>query len=68
MMMISADVYRTATLMIREYGEFAPAGAFIKADQLRDAGDVQGREVWLRIARAAEELLSEDRPQDSVVH
>ncbi len=67
-MMISAEVYRTATLMIEEYGEFAPAGAFIKADQLRDAGDSAGREVWLRIARAAEELLSEDRPQDSVLH
>ncbi len=67
-MLISADVYRTATLMIQEYGEFAPAGAFIKADQLRDAGDTAGREVWLRIARAAEELLSEERPENSVVH
>jgi len=54
--------------MIQEYGEFAPAGAFIKADQLRDAGDIAGREIWLRIARAAEELLSEDRPQNSVLH
>ncbi|MDP4795572.1 MAG: hypothetical protein NWR87_01550 [Rhodospirillales bacterium] len=54
--------------MIKEYGEFAPAGAFIKADQLRDAGDQIGRDVWLRIARAAEELLSEERPVNSVMH
>lgn len=54
--------------MIEEYGEFAPAGAFIKADQLRDAGDAAGREVWLRIARAAEELLSDERPQNCVMH
>ncbi|MEX2311278.1 MAG: hypothetical protein WD624_02375 [Rhodospirillales bacterium] len=67
-MTLSADVYRTATLMIQEYGEFAPAGAFIKADQLRDIGDQIGRDVWLRIARAAEELLSDERPADSVLH
>ena len=67
-MTLSADVYRTATLMIKEYGEFAPAGAFIKADQLRDVGDQIGRDVWLRIARAAEELLSEERPVNCVMH
>lgn len=67
-MTLSPAVYKTATLMIQEYGEFAPAGAFIKADQLRDASDIAGREIWLRIARAAEELLSEDRPQNSVLH
>lgn len=67
-MLLSAEVYKTATLMIQEYGEFAPAGAFIKADQLRDAGDTTGREVWLQIARAAEELLSEERPQNCVMH
>lgn len=54
--------------MIQEYGEFAPAGAFIKADQLRDVGDQIGRDVWLRIARAAEELLSEERPVNCVMH
>ena len=67
-MTLSAEVSKTATLMIQEYGEFAPAGAFIKADQLRDAGDAAGREIWLKIARAAEELLSDERPQNCVMH
>lgn len=67
-MMLSAEVYRTATLLIREYGELAPAGAFIKADQLRDKGDMQGEDIWRKVARAAEELLSEERPANSVVH
>ncbi|MEQ8321370.1 MAG: hypothetical protein RH946_13965 [Rhodospirillales bacterium] len=67
-MTLSAEVYKTATLMIQEYGEFAPAGAFIKADQLRDAGDAAGREIWLKIARAAEELLSDERPVNCVMH
>jgi hypothetical protein len=67
-MNLSPEVYRTATLMIAEYGELAPAGAFIKADQLSDAGDEKGRDVWLRVAKAVEELLSDERPSDSVVH
>lgn len=67
-MMLSAEVYRTATLLIREYGELAPAGAFIKADQLRDKGDMQGEDIWRKVARAAEELLSEERPANSVIH
>ena len=64
----SADVYRTATLLIEEYGELAPAGAFIKADQFRDKGDARGEDIWLRIAKAAEELLSHERPTDCVLH
>ena len=67
-MNLSPEVDRTATLMIDEYGELAPAGAFIKADQLSDAGDEKGRDVWLRVAKAVEELLSDERPNDSVVH
>lgn len=67
-MNLSPEVYRTATLMIAEYGELAPAGAFIKADQLSDAGDEKGRDVWLRVAKAVEELLSDERPNNSVVH
>ncbi len=67
-MNLSPEVYRTATLMIAEYGELAPAGAFIKADQLSDAGDEQGRDVWLRVAKAVEELLSDKCPNGSIVH
>ena len=67
-MSLPAEVYRTATLLVTEYGELAPAGAFIKADQLRDRGDVQGREMWLKIAKAAQDLLSETRPANSILH
>lgn len=67
-MVLSAEVYRTAKLLIEEYGELAPAGAFIKADQLRDKGDMSGEDVWLKVAKAAEFLLSEQRPENSVMH
>ena len=38
------------------------------ANELLDAGDVDGRGVWIRIMKAIEELLSEERPDDAEVH
>ena len=32
------------------------------------AGDMEGEAVWLRIVKAIEELLSEERPDDAEVH
>ncbi len=32
------------------------------ADAMRDKGDLDGYAVWKRIAKAAEELLSKERP------
>ena len=57
-----SEIYRTANLLIQEYGDMAPPAAFIRADQLQERGDLAGRRVWLRIARAAEGLLSEKVP------
>ena len=63
-----SDIYRTANLLIQKYGEMAPPAAFIRADQLFDKGDISGRRVWLRIARVAEDLLSEKRPANVSIH
>ena len=57
-----SDFDRTANLLIQQSGEMAPPAAFIRADQLQERGDLSGRRVWLRIARAAEGLLSEKVP------
>ena len=54
--------------MIEEYGEMAPVGANIRADQLRDRNDLTGRAVWLKIARAAEDILCEVRPKNAKLH
>lgn len=62
------DVYRTANLLICKYGEMAPMGAIIKAESLMEAGDAMGRTLWIKVAKAAEELLSEDRPGGATVH
>ena len=62
------DIYRTANLLIEEYGEMAAPAAFIRADQLFERGDMPGRKVWLRIAKVTEDLLSEQPPSGALIH
>ncbi len=40
----------------------------MRADELMGDGDMEGEAVWLRIVKAVEELLSEERPEDAEVH
>ena len=42
--------------------------AAMRADECLAAGDMEGEAVWLRIVKAIEELLSEERPGDAEVH
>jgi hypothetical protein len=50
------DIYRAANLLIERHG----ADAVVEADQLLDLmldrGDMDGRQVWLRIRRAIVQL------------
>lgn len=64
----SSEVYKTATLLIDEYGEFAQTGAFIKADEMADKGDLVAHKTWLQVAKIVEDLLSTERPKNSVMH
>jgi len=67
-MATDSEILRTANLLVEQYGEMAPAGAKIKADQLNANGDDAGRKVWLRIAKATEDLLATERPTSSTLH
>ncbi len=62
------DIYRSANELIKRYGDAADIEAAMRADELMEAGDMDGRAVWLRIIKAIEELLSEERPDDAEVH
>ncbi len=62
------DIYRSANELIEQHGEDAPILAAMRADELMETGDMEGRAVWLRIVKAIEELLSEERPDDAEVH
>ncbi|MBL6959347.1 MAG: hypothetical protein ISR52_10230 [Rhodospirillales bacterium] len=64
----SSTIYRVANLLVTEYGEMASIGAIIKADALRDEGNSEGSRLWLKIARVAEELLSDTVPDSAQIH
>ncbi len=51
------DIYRSAKLLIDQHGADALIEAALKADELMDAGDIDGRATWLRIRKAVLELL-----------
>jgi hypothetical protein len=68
-MQMTTDIYRTANLLIEAYGEMAPVGAAIKADQCLQTGDSDGRQAWLRVARCVEELMANDSvPAGAVIN
>ncbi len=67
-MIADLDIYRSANELIKQHGEAADIEAAMRADELMDAGDMDGEAVWLRIVKAIEELLSEERPEDAEVH
>ena len=62
------DIYRTASILIREHGEDAAIHAAMRADELLDRGDLDGSAVWRKVKRAVEELLREAAREDETVH
>ncbi len=62
------DIYRSANELIKQFGDAADIEAAMRADELMNAGDMEGEAVWLRIVKAIEELLSEERPEGEKVH
>ncbi len=62
------DIYRSASELIKQHGDAADIEAAMRADLCLAAGDMDGEAVWLRIVKAIEKLLSEERPDDAEVH
>ena len=50
------DLWRAAKLLVDRYGEGACVEAAMRADDMLDQGDREGRAVWLRILEAIREL------------
>jgi hypothetical protein len=50
------DIYRSAKLLIDQYGDGASLHAANRCDEMLDAGDLDGRAVWSRIYEAVLEL------------
>lgn len=50
------DVFRTAKLLMDQHGEDAAIHATIRADEMLDRGDMDGKAVWTSVVRAIEVL------------
>ncbi len=62
------DIYRSAKLLIDQHGEDAATFAAMQANKRAEAGDREGRRVWLRVVRAIEELQRTRPRRDEPTH
>ena len=62
------DIYRSANVLIKQHGDEAPIHAAMRADELLEAGDMDGKAVWVRIMKAVEELLSDKQADGAAFH
>jgi len=62
------DIYRSANELIKLHGDDATIHAAMRADELLEAGDLDGQAVWKRIIKAVDELLSKERPEGESLH
>jgi len=60
------DIYRSAKLLIDQFGDDAPIEVAMRADALLENGDLDGVAVWKRVLRAIEDLTS--NAPDGTVH
>ncbi len=49
------DIFRTASILIREHGDEADLVAAQRADSFLEASDVDGSAVWRRVLKALPE-------------
>ncbi len=61
------DIYRTARLLVDEHVEEASIEAAMRADKRLEAGDLDGRAVWLKVLRAVKELQATSRPDHATI-
>ena len=61
------DIYRSANVLVKQHRQDATLEAAQRADAMLEAGDMDGPAVWLRIVKAVEELLSQERPKGAAL-
>ncbi len=62
------DIWRSAQVLVKRHGQDAPIHAAMRADELLEAGDLDGATVWKRILRAVEELQGTEPKPGQAVH
>ena len=59
------EIWQAANIMIKRFGKEAAIQAALRADELLDAGDVDGAATWRAIIRAIDQL-QQDKPTGGV--
>ncbi len=62
------DIYRSAQVLVKRHGQDAPIHAAMRADELLEAGDLDGYAAWKRILQAVEELQGTAPKPGEAVH
>lgn len=55
-MISDLDIWRSATELIKQFGDTADIEAAARADEFFSKGDFAGQRTWLRILNAIDEL------------
>jgi hypothetical protein len=67
-MTFDLDIYRTASVLIREHGDEADFVAAQRADSFLEDGDVDGCSVWKRVFQAIKEIQRQEPREDEAVN
>ena len=59
-MVSEIDIYRSASVLIKRYGDRADLFALAQARRLSEKGDAAGAATWTRIAKAARDILQRE--------
>ena len=62
------DIFCSANILVKRYGEDAAIEAAMRADAMLDRGDMNGAAVWKRIVRAVEEIQRKERHSEDPLH
>jgi len=62
------DIYRTASVLIREHGDEADLVAAQRADKFLEDGDMDGSTVWRRVLKAIKEIRREEPRKGEAVN
>ena len=62
------DIYRTASVLIREHGDEADLVAAMRADSFLDDGDIDGSAIWKRVLKAVKEIQKQEPREGEAVN
>ncbi len=67
-MISDLDMYRSANVIMKQYGKDAQIHCTKRASAMLDKGDLDAYAVWKRILRAMEEIQGTEPKSGEVVH